>query len=69
MNSIVGAVGASPKPNTGGSLKPVGFATRGDFVGILDRLGVSLVAATQPNQIILLGAVDGDTHHDDGTCR
>jgi uncharacterized protein (TIGR03032 family) len=39
--------------------EPVRFRTRGDFVAILDRLGLSLVAAAQPNRLIFLGAVDG----------
>jgi uncharacterized protein (TIGR03032 family) len=33
--------------------------TRGDFVAILDRLGISLVLTTRPNLVVFLGAVDG----------
>ncbi len=32
---------------------------RGDFVTILDRLGISLVLSTRPNHIVFIGATDG----------
>jgi uncharacterized protein (TIGR03032 family) len=48
------ACGPSDQPS-----QPVRFRTRGDFVAILDRFGLSLVAAAQPNRLIFLGAVDG----------
>ena len=38
----------------------VASKTRGDFVAILDRLGISIILSTRPNLIVCLGALDGD---------
>jgi uncharacterized protein (TIGR03032 family) len=40
-------------------LQPIEWVARGDFVAILDRLGISLALSTRPNHIIFLGAIDG----------
>jgi uncharacterized protein (TIGR03032 family) len=38
----------------------VEWIARGDFVDILDRLGISIVLSTRPNHIIFLGARNGE---------
>ncbi|MFZ3354816.1 MAG: TIGR03032 family protein [Xanthobacteraceae bacterium] len=38
---------------------PLTWLVRGDFVNILDRLGLSLVLSTRPNHVIFIGAADG----------
>src|ERR1700742_2411242 len=37
----------------------VEWRARGEFVDILDRLGISIVLSTRPNHIIFLGARSG----------
>lgn len=39
--------------------QPITWSSRGDFTAILERLGLSLVLSTRPNQIIFLGSVEG----------
>ena len=39
--------------------QPLTWLVRGNFVNVLDRLGLSLVLSTRPNHIVFLGAADG----------
>ena len=39
--------------------QPIAWFARGDFVGVLDRLGLSLALSTRPNHIVFLGAANG----------
>jgi uncharacterized protein (TIGR03032 family) len=39
--------------------QPIEGVARGNFVAVLDRLGLSLVLSTRPNHIVFVGAADG----------
>jgi uncharacterized protein (TIGR03032 family) len=57
--TTVGENRLNTEQKTEESPSPIDYFVRGDFVAILDRLGISLVLSTRPNHIVFLGAADG----------
>jgi uncharacterized protein (TIGR03032 family) len=50
----------SEQTSPAGGPQAIEWFTRGDFVAILDRLGLSLVLSTRPNHVIFLGSTAGE---------
>jgi hypothetical protein len=53
------AAEAPRAPASSTPLTPIEWTARGDFVPILDRLGISLALSTRPNHIVFLSASEG----------
>jgi uncharacterized protein (TIGR03032 family) len=64
MTSSEGTVPETEAPPRPEPAQPLEWVARGDFVQILDKLGISLVLSTRPNHVVFFGAMDGElTRH------